>query len=164
MQHIIHSEIGLIHVLFSILSLIAGTCILYMRKGNRIHKQIGYGYAVAMLGVNASAFGLYQLFGSFGPFHVAAIISLLTLLAGMIPVILRVNGWFNLHVAFMYYSVIGLYAAFASEVIVRIPGVAFGPAVGLATAVVMITAMVMFRVLLPRWQKTFSALIKPTNI
>lgn len=163
MHTIINSNIGLIHLLLSIISLVTGTLVLYLKKGTRVHKQIGYSYTITMLGVNGSAFGLYQLFNSFGPFHLAAVVSLASLLAGMIPVLMRINNWFNLHVSFMYYSVIGLYAAFASEIIVRIPGVAFGPAVGFATALVFIAAMAMFRVLLPRWQKAFVVFSKPLN-
>lgn len=160
MLTIIHSNTGLIHLILSIISLIAGTFILCSKKGTRIHKQAGYTYVASMLGVNGTAFSLYQLFGAFGPFHIAAVISLVTLLAGMIPVLFRINGWFNLHVAFMYYSVIGLYAAFASEILVRIPGIAFGPAVGLATAIVMIAAVIMFKVLFPKWQIKFSVSTK----
>lgn len=152
MQTLIHSPIGLIHVIASMLSLISGTMVLLMSKGTQLHKSIGYGYALLMLIVNGTAFGLFGLFGKFGPFHAAALVSLVTLVAGMLPAILRKSNWLVLHFSFMYYSVIGLYAAFASEVIVRIPGIPFGPAVGLATALVMISAMIAFRSLSKHWQ------------
>ncbi|HPW63193.1 MAG TPA: hypothetical protein PLJ13_12925, partial [Cyclobacteriaceae bacterium] len=99
----------------------------------------------------------YHLYGRFGPFHLAALISLVTLLAGIFSVLLRTKSWLNYHLAFMYYSVMGLYAAFASEVIVRIPGLAFGPAVGIATAVVMITAMIIFQTLSKKWINKYSS-------
>jgi len=133
------------------ISLISGTLVLVLTKGTRIHKSIGYVYCLFMLIVNGTAFGLYHLYGRFGPFHLAALISLSTLLAGIFPVLIRTKSWLNYHLAFMYYSVMGLYAAFASEVIVRIPGIAFGPAVGIATAVVMITAMIIFQTLSKKW-------------
>lgn len=155
MQTLIHSPTGLIHLIASLVSLISGTLVLTMAKGTPLHKRIGYSYGVFMLIVNGTAFGLFGLFGKFGPFHAAALISLATLLAGMLPIIMRSPNWLSLHLSFMYYSVIGLYAAFASEVIVRIPGIHFGPAVGLATALVMITAMVAFRFLSRRWQVHF---------
>ena len=152
MHTLVHSPTGLIHLIASVLSLLAGTLVLVMAKGTRIHKMIGYTYGIFMLTVNGTAFGLFGLFGNFGPFHAAALISLATLAAGMIPVMIRTPQWFKLHLSFMYYSVIGLYAAFASEVIVRIPGIPFGPAVGLATALVMISAMIAFQSLSKRWQ------------
>jgi len=160
MDSIIHSTTGLIHLLSCLLALVAGTCILIISKGSVIHKRIGYVYSLSMIIVNGTAFGLYHLFGRFGPFHIAALISVATLVAGMIPVLFRTKSWLRLHLSFMYYSVIGLYAAFASEVIVRIPGVRFGPAVGLATALVMITAMVAFRFLSRRWQVHFDKTIQ----
>jgi len=153
MNSIIHSPTGLVHLIACMISLLSGTFVLVMEKGTRIHKSLGYIYFTFMLIVNGTAFGLYHLFGRFGPFHIAALISLATLLAGMIPVLLRTNSWLNYHLAFMYYSVIGFYAAFASEVIVRIPGIVFGPAVGIATAVVMITAAILFQRLSKKWLK-----------
>lgn len=42
------------------------------------------------------------------------------------------------HVWFMYYSVLGLYAAFASELIVRIPDKPFYTMVGIATGTIFI--------------------------
>jgi len=161
MNSLIHSPTGLIHLIASMISLICGTLVLVLPKGTRIHKSSGYIYFIFMLLVNVTAFGLYHLYGRFGPFHIAALVSLATLLAGMIPVLLRTKSWLNYHLSFMYYSVMGLYAAFASEVIVRIPGIAFGPAVGIATSMVMITAMIFFQTLSKRWLKQYtSTLIK----
>jgi len=157
MYSLIHSSTGLIHLITCMISLISGTLILVLAKGTRIHKSIGYIYFIFMLMVNGTAFGLYHLFGRFGPFHIAALISLATLLAGMFPVLLRTKSWLNLHLAFMYYSVMGLYAAFVSEVIVRIPGIAFGPAVGFATAVVMITAMIFFQRQSKKWLNQYAS-------
>jgi uncharacterized membrane protein len=156
MDSIIHSITGLIHLLSCLLALVAGTCILILSKGSVIHKRIGYVYSLSMIIVNGTAFGLYHLFGRFGPFHIAALISVATLVAGMVPVMFRTKSWLSLHLSFMYYSVIGLYAAFASEIIVRIPGIPFGPAVGMATALVMITANLLFRSLSIKWTNQFS--------
>ncbi len=156
MDNLVHSTTGLIHLIASVLSLLSGTLVLLMTKGT--HKTIGYTYGIFMLIVNGTAFGLYHLFEGFGPFHFAALISLATLVAGMIPVLLRTQSWMSLHLSFMYYSVIGLYAAFASEIMVRIPGISFGPAVGIATSIVMIIAMILFRNLSIKWTHQFSSL------
>lgn len=157
LNNLAHSNIGWLHIIFSLASLWFGTTILLKPKGTLSHKRIGYLYAVAMLGVNTTAFLIYHLFGRFGPFHIAAVISSLTLLAGMIPVFFRsrIKAWFNFHMSFMYYSVIGLYAAFASEIIVRIPGIRFWWSVLAATMLVMLVAMVLFRKLSPRWSAKF---------
>lgn len=88
----------------------------------------------------------------------AAVISLLTLLAGMRPVLMRQRPkeWFTTHMVFMYWSVVGLYAAFASELLVRVPdrtGAYFGLMVGLATDLIMLTAGLFQRPLVRRWSR-----------
>ncbi|MFN8314473.1 MAG: hypothetical protein U0289_16835 [Cyclobacteriaceae bacterium] len=135
---LVHSWLGAIHLFFSLLSLIGGSIVLLLPKGNRRHKQMGYLYLACMVIVNASSLGIYRLTGTFGVFHVAAIVSFLTLIGGMIPLFLpgldrQSRG---MHLWFMYYSVLGLYAAFVAEISVRIPGAPFYPMVGLATLVI----------------------------
>ena len=41
---------------------------------------------------------------------------------GFTPAFIRINNWMRWNVAGMYYSTIGLYAAFVSEILTRIPG------------------------------------------
>lgn len=53
-------------------------------------------------------------------FHALAIVSFLTLIAGMYPAIKRKQGWIAQHYRLMSWSVAGLYAAFVAEVAVRI--------------------------------------------
>ena len=48
---------------------------------------MGYAYVIAMGIVLVTSFMMYNLFGGFGIFHAMAIISILTILAGMVPVI-----------------------------------------------------------------------------
>ncbi|MBX2945625.1 MAG: DUF2306 domain-containing protein [Cyclobacteriaceae bacterium] len=141
---LVHSPTGLIHLFSAILALITGTIVLFSTKGTRSHRSTGYGYIASMLILNGTAFGLYRLFGRFGPFHVAALVSMLTLLMGILPLINRQSSgrWLVRHLTWMYYSVIGLYAAFASEIIVRIPGLPF--AVMVVTASVTVTGVGVF--------------------
>jgi len=94
------------------------------------------------------------LFGGWGTFHYAAVLSLLTLAMGFLPALARAPGWKNWHVAGMYWSVIGLYAAFVSEIVTRIPGVNFGLMVGLATTAVMLAGAALFRRNRKRWMAT----------
>jgi uncharacterized membrane protein len=100
-------------------------------KGTRWHKVLGYGYVVCMASLNISAMFIYDLFGRFGPFHVMAIISFFTLLAGYIPVYRRkpIKGWVQLHYYLMCWCYSGLLAAFASEILTRAPAAPFFPAV-----------------------------------
>ncbi|MCU0356530.1 MAG: DUF2306 domain-containing protein [Cyclobacteriaceae bacterium] len=156
MNNIIHSTTGLIHLISAIVALILGTGVLIAHKGTAAHRRMGYGYAMSMLVLNGTAFGLYHLFKGFGPFHAAAIISLLTLLAGLTPFFFNYAGNRKMeqHIAWMYFSVIGLYAAFASELIVRIPGVPFSVMVGAATFLVMIIGIHQFRKRYEGWRRT----------
>ena len=122
--NLVADNVGMVHLLFSILSLITGSMVLLKTKGTISHKRVGYVYAIAMLGVIVTAFMIYRLFGKFGIFHWLALLSLFTLLAGMIPMFLKKpKGYISLHYNFMYWSVFGLYAAFAAETLVRIPDV-----------------------------------------
>ncbi len=157
MRNFITSEIGLIHFIFSGLSLIFGTAILCSEKGTKRHKQIGYGYAVSMLGVIITSFMMYQLFGRFGIFHIAATVSAITLLFGIIPAILRkpANSWFTLHFSFMYWSVIGLYSAFTAELLVRIPQQPFFRMVGIASFGVALIGGVFFAFYKKKWSRIY---------
>lgn len=124
LENLISGNIGLVHLLFSIIALILGTIMLLGQKGSNTHKKTGYIYCIAMLGVNITAFMLYRLYGKFGMFHWMAVVNLLTLFAGMLPMILKKpKGYVSLHFNFMYWSVLGLYGAFVAETLVRIPDV-----------------------------------------
>lgn len=149
-----YSFISWAHIASAVIAMVLGAWVLLRRKGDRRHRSLGYGYVSAMGVVNLSAFGLYGLFGTFGPFHVAAIISLLTMLAGLRPAIQRPRpaDWMVRHMTYMYWSVIGLYAAFFSEVMVRLPlGATFGMAVGSATVLTILLGALFQRRLVKRW-------------
>jgi uncharacterized membrane protein len=119
------------HIGSAISALILGLGVVLVRKGTRLHKKLGYAYFFNMLGLNISALLIYQLTGHFGPFHSAALASLLTLTAGFVPAYLRLprGRWLDLHYEFMNWSYVGLIAAGASEAATRIPSSPFWPAV-----------------------------------
>lgn len=148
------SKIGHIHLASAVVSLVLGTIILIQIKGNRVHKQLGYVYVFSMLLLNGTSLCIYRLFGGWGPFHYAAILSLTALAMGILPALARTPGWKRWHVAGMYWSVIGLYAAFVSEVFTRIPGVNFALMVGLGTTAVMLAGGAAFRRNGKRWMGT----------
>ena len=126
------------HIGTAISALVFGLCVFLTRKGTRLHKQFGYAYFFNMLGLNISALFIYRLTGNFGPFHGAALASLLTLIAGFIPAYLRLpeRRWLELHYEFMNWSYVGLVAAGVSEATTRLPSAPFWPAVFAGTAIV----------------------------
>jgi uncharacterized membrane protein len=123
------------HITTATIALTAGACVLLASKGTRLHRWIGYTYFFSMLTLNISALFIYQLTGYFGPFHGAALASLITLIAGFIPVYFRIphGGWLELHFEFMSWSYVGLVAAGASEIATRVPSSPFWPAVFVST-------------------------------
>jgi uncharacterized membrane protein len=140
--------LGLIHVAFGVSALALGLTMLLQPKGTPRHRRIGQGYVLAMLFLNLTALSIYHLFGRFGPFHVASLISLATICAGFVPVFIRRPriGWMDLHAHFMCWSYGGLVAAFLAEVGVRTPGLHFGVAVIVASVVtIAVGAVVIFR-------------------
>ncbi len=111
MNHILHSPISVLHVGLALLSVVTGTGLLLAPKGTQGHRHIGYVYTLCMVGVNATAFQLYYLFGHFGIVHVGAVVSLLVLTLGMGAAWLRPVNWLLWHYRLMGASVTGLYAA-----------------------------------------------------
>lgn len=109
------STIGYLHLLFSIISMITGLIVILNTKGTKFHKRVGYVYVVNMLLLNISSFFISN-FNGFSIFHFFAIVSLITILAGMYPVLKRSKNWLQKHYYFMAWSVVGLYCAFWSEV------------------------------------------------
>lgn len=138
MYDFVNSSLGWFHLTTALLAMLAGAFVLATHKGTKRHKQIGYIYIVSMILVCASAMGIYRLTGSFGIFHITAIVGFLTLAGGMIPMFMKnvERKYKAVHVWFMYYSVLGLYAAFASELSVRIPDRPFYSMVGIATGTI----------------------------
>ena len=127
----IYQFVSTFHIVSAVSALIFGVCVLFARKGTRLHKQLGYAYFFNMLGLNITALFIYQLTGHFGPFHGAALVSLLTLWAGFIPAYLRLphGRWLEFHYEFMNWSYVGLIAAGVSEAATRLPSAPFWPAV-----------------------------------
>lgn len=166
MENIVSGTTGLIHLIVSIIALITGLLILITTKGTKTHKQTGYVYSVSMILVNLTAFMIYKLYGKFGIFHWFAIISCLTLFAGLYPVLTKKSKNYLLtHFTFMYWSVVGLYCAFMAEIFSRLPKIiltetgepmtAFYKGVGIGVGVVMTIAVTFFIKYKPKWTKQY---------
>ena len=148
------STLGLIHTVFATVALVAGAAVLLLRKGTRWHRTLGHMYLTSMIALNTSAFFIYDLFGNFGPFHWMAVASLVTLLAGMIPVLTRrpKGHWLAVHAGFISGSYVGLVAGAAAEVTSRIPGGGTGfsgMAAGITTVFVITIGVALIRRNLP---------------
>ncbi|MCR9279510.1 MAG: DUF2306 domain-containing protein [Pseudomonadaceae bacterium] len=156
MDNLTHDTTGVIHLLSALASLVFGTSVLLLRKGTALHKRVGYCYTAAMSVMLVTAFMIYRVFGGFGLFHVFAVISSVTLAAGMWPALRRRGNWVMSHLAFMYWSVIGLYAATVSEVLTRIPDAPVWWMLGFSVAIVMICAELVWRRQQSRWAQQFS--------
>jgi uncharacterized membrane protein len=166
MENIVSSPTGLIHLIVSVIALITGIFVLTTTKGTKRHKQVGYVYAISMILLNLTAFMIYKLYGKFGIFHWFAIISCLTLCAGLYPVLTkRSKNYLLTHFNFMYWSVVGLYCAFMAEIFSRLPKyvltekgepmLIFYKFIGIAIAIVMFIAILFFIKYKPIWTKKY---------
>ncbi|UOQ67458.1 hypothetical protein [Hymenobacter volaticus] len=155
MPKVVYSNWGLLHLIAALASLVLGTAVLVLSKGNKRHKQLGYSYVGSMTVMLATSFAIYRQFHSFGIFHVAALLSSITLCAGMVPVLRKkpTLSWQRLHYSFMYLSVLELYVALVAEVLVRRPGMGFWDVVSLSTATVLLPGTALFTRFYKRWQE-----------
>jgi uncharacterized membrane protein len=145
-----HTPLGWVHVALALGALVAGAAVAIAEKGTPRHLVLGRTYGWLMLGVNGTAFMIFGLFGRFGPFHVAAFFSLLTVAAGWIPARSRSShGWVERHAYFMSGSYVGLLAAAAAETLSRIPDSPFWGMVIFATVAVTAVGLIVMRWTLP---------------
>lgn len=114
-MNFINSIIGLLHTVSALLAMVFGAVVVFGKKGTRKHKLNGYIYVANMLFVNFSAFAIYN-FGGFSMFHFFALVSLVTIVFGMRPVLRKNKGWLIRHFSLMSWSVVGLYCAFWAEI------------------------------------------------
>jgi len=166
MPILVYSNWGLLHFLAALVSLGLGTVVLALSKGGKRHKRLGYGYVGSMAVMLATSFAIYRQFHGFGIFHVAALLSSVTLCIGMVPVLRRksVRSWRQLHYSFMYLSVLELYVALVAEVLVRQPGMSFWEVASLSTTTVLLPGAVLFTRFRKRWQEpSFRARRKPKS-
>ncbi len=149
---------GQIHLLSGIVALIFGGAVLIAKKGTQIHRKVGYMYVLSMAVLIISSFFIYRLFGKFGVFHFFSLTATFSLIAGMIPMFKKVRTPkdFEVHFKRMYWSVAGLYAAFAAESFVRIPKFGgFWQAVAWSFVLAFVVCFVVFIIKRPEWSQKF---------
>ena len=120
-------------------------------------RWLGRGYLVMMLALNGTALAIYELFGRFGLFHWMALISLATLVMGFVPTQRRVAGWMPRHAYFMSGSYVGLWAAFASELLTRTSVLPFFGAVAVASTAVIVAGVWLMQRRIPQILKDRSS-------
>ncbi len=141
------TPIGWLHFVCAIAAIAVGGGVALAGKGSVRHRLLGRTYGALMLGVNGTAFMLYGLFGRPGPFHIAALVSLVGVIAGWIPARRRSSrAWVEYHAYWMSWSYVGLLAAAAAETLSRIPDTPFwGVVIAATLGVVAIGATVINR-------------------
>ena len=134
--------LGWTHTIAATTALVAGAAVLSTRKGTRLHRQLGWAYVVSMLLLNATALMIYRLFGRFGPFHVGAVFSFVTVVAGTgaalgarrararRDAVGRARA-LERHYQWMTWSYVGLAAAAVSEIATRVPALRPRPGQGM---------------------------------
>lgn len=158
----IHSDLGLVHIIAAVAALLTGTWVLFEKKGTQSHVRVGYAYVLAMSIMLGTAFGIYHLWGKWGIFHYMAVVSSVTLVLGMGPVLRKNRKPESIyyHFSWMYWSVMGLYAAFASEMLARVPETPFFGMVGIATAAIMGVGGFIFGLKKKKWRNEFLILVR----
>lgn len=149
---------GLVHLIAGIAAVILGGGVLILKKGSALHKKIGYAYCASMVVLIATSFMIYRLFDGFGVFHFFSLVAIFSLVMGMAPMFKpkRSPADYETHFTRMYFSVVGLYAAFAAESFVRIPKLGgFWQIVAWSFVLVLAASMVVFFRKRPQWSKKF---------
>ena len=115
--------VGNLHLASALFALVSGLLVLVLRKGTTTHVLLGYLYVISMLSVNLSALFKYDLTGAINFFHIAAVASLITVMAGFrFALRYRRSGDRRAamaHGIVMIWSYYGLCIALVAEVITR---------------------------------------------
>ena len=127
------TPLAALHIASAIAALVLGALVLRRRKGDGRHRAFGRMYFASMLTVNLTALPITRLFGGFGPFHAAALVSLATVIPGVLVVRKKNPGWLEKHYFWMTFSYVGLLAAATSEALTRVPAAPFWGAVAIAS-------------------------------
>jgi uncharacterized membrane protein len=143
MNHL--TTMGWFHLAFAAFGLVTGAIQLFRRKGDRLHRALGYAYVCGMIIANATALTMYRFTGSFNVFHAGAIVNFTCIIAAMIPVLRtpRAPDWMMKHYRWMSGSYIGLVAAAATEFSVRVlPLGSHGAVWGVASVATLAVGMI----------------------
>jgi uncharacterized membrane protein len=163
MNHL--TTMGWFHLAFAAFGLVAGAVQFTRRKGDRVHRALGYAYVYGMVISNATALMMYRFTGTFNAFHAGAIVNFVCLIAAMIPVLRtpRAPDWMTQHYRWMSSSYIGLAAAAATEFSVRVLPLGSRGAVWLTAGVAVLVVSVIGSVLIRRNRPADSPRTEPAT-
>lgn len=123
LMHWTDHPVGQLHLGVAYLGLILGPVIFLRRKGTIPHRVMGYVFAFSMLTLNLSALTRYGLTGGPNFFHFAALVSLATIIPGLLYAWrsrARVSPRSHVaHGIFMTWAYFGLVMAFIAEAVTR---------------------------------------------
>ena len=118
----VDSAPGMMHFAAALIALVLGPVLLLRRKRGALHRLLGFVFILCMLALNVSALTMFDL-GRFNLFHLFALISLATLLPGMVAISQalrwRSRLWFSVHAHCMVWSYYGLVMAGAAQIAYR---------------------------------------------
>ena len=113
---------AILHTALGVAALALGFTVAARRKGTPAHRWTGRAYALAMLALCVSSFGIPAevgpTWGRFGVFHAIAVAGVVYLAFGVLPVLWRgsVREWYQKHLYFTLWSFVGLLMATLSHV------------------------------------------------
>jgi uncharacterized membrane protein len=116
----VHSSMGGMHVGAALAAILLGLAVIVSPKGHALHRFLGLAYAFCMLTSCCGALLLYRMTGHFGLFHFFALMCLVYVVLGLTEAILRRPNWLRRHLTWMGWSYLGLLAAAATEVLIRL--------------------------------------------
>lgn len=162
MNHL--TPMGWFHLALAAFGLVAGAIQLIRRKGDRVHRALGYAYVYGMIIANATALTMYRFTGSFNAFHAGAIVNLVCIIAAMIPVLRtpRAADWKAQHYRWMASSYVGLAAAASTELAVRVLPLGSRSAVWLVAGVAVLVVSVVGSILIRRNRPADSPRVETT--
>jgi uncharacterized membrane protein len=110
------------HTVNGVIALLTGLLVLLLPKGTVLHRSGGYVYVASMVLLCVASFRIRDstpFFHGLGMFHVMALVSLGTLIAGLLPMLRRPRSpnAYRLHFRFMAWSYIGLVMATNSHMV-----------------------------------------------
>ncbi|HML11188.1 MAG TPA: DUF2306 domain-containing protein [Stellaceae bacterium] len=146
------SSLSAAHVAAAFAALVFGALVLLMRKGTSLHRAMGSAYTAAMIVLCIAALLLYRMTGRFGPFHILAVVTLVTIGLGIKAIVARPRR-LSRHYQMMTFSYLGLLSAATTQLLLYLPalhGVVRGTITGIASAVAFTAAGA---IILPRLQR-----------
>jgi uncharacterized membrane protein len=146
------SAAGAMHTILASLAIGIGIIQFWRRKGDRVHRALGYLYVYGLLVADGAAMLIYQFTGKLNILHFGAVTNLICIALGMFAVLARPpnTDWRSMHYNWISWSYVGLLAAAATELIVRTVAFSNQMQIWSATAAATITVTAVGFVLIKR--------------